>query len=117
MSDFWKNIGKTVTSPDFLGSAFSTIASTVGNLLVNESNQSLKQDEIDYKRQQDMLNWQLAALKAQYGEGAGGGGGGGGADRRLTTAQAMQALQNQADLKSSSIRSLRDGYLAALLGR
>lgn len=58
--------------------------------------------ELELQRQKAALELRLAALKAQY---AGGGGGGGGASTKLTDAQRLAMIQNQANLKQDAITS------------
>ena len=97
--DFWGDLGKGVTSGDFLGSAFSTLGSTVAGLLLANDQEDQQSEADEAARQDKLLAMQLEALKYKYGTGGGGGGGGGGAANKLTPAQIAAMIQNQHELK------------------
>lgn len=91
------------TVADLGAGLFSSEAQKDADKVALEREEAKYQQELELARQKAALDLKLAALKAQYA--GGGGGGGGGANTRLTDAQKLAAIQNQATLKQDAITS------------
>lgn len=97
---------------DFWSGAVSGLAQAGVGLLSSRQQQSsqeraweredeLREQQLAEARENQAFEYRLAALKALHG-----GGGGGGASTRMTDAQRISAMQNQAELKQRSIADM-----------